>query len=146
MTPAEAARAMISDAFFTCNARRLVEAYPENSYLAQYSVAPGTHGSDVFAVFYSHTLHNVSIPLFSAYQSYLTSHALTGDPNALRDEEVKPPTIEWPVVRNVHAERIQNTLNVTDLGFELIGDGKALKSVCDVWAEVLSDVTEKGGY
>lgn len=141
----KSARDMTRDGLFTCNTRRLVKAYDRRSYLMQYSVSPGTHGADVGAIFYSPDFFNATIPLFAAYQSYLASYALTGDPNELREKGTKPPTIHWPQVHNVNSEKIHNTLNVTETGFELIKDEQNLKSVCDLWDKALLSVTAGGG-
>lgn len=137
---------LLGDMTLSCNTRDLLEAYPRRTHLMQYSVGNGTHGSDVAAAFYSPTLFNVTVPLWAAYQSYLTSQALTGDPNALRNRTIDPPTIEWPMVPDPNADRLGNTLNVTDDGFELIEDGVVLKNLCDVLRDALMEATTKGGY
>ncbi|EFR00492.1 carboxylesterase [Nannizzia gypsea CBS 118893] len=137
---------MVRDAIFTCNIRDIVRKYPKKSYLMQYSPKAATHGQDVVAVWYSPKLWNVSIPLFSGYQSYLLSHAITGNPNSLRDRDIDPPTIPWPKVGDTNAEKLENTLDVVDTGYRLIADDQVLKSTCDVWQRVLLDVTKQGGY
>jgi hypothetical protein len=146
LSPADLASAIYRDAVFTCNARSMVEAYPGKTYLMQYSVGNGTHGSDVAAMFYSSVVYQYNISIFTDYQSYMTSHAITGDPNILRAGNLTPPTIVWPLVPDSHAEMFANTLNVADDGFTLIEDSDSLKSVCEVWQKGLMEATLKGGY
>ncbi|GBF62582.1 secreted lipase [Trichophyton mentagrophytes] len=137
---------LIRDTFFTCNIRYILQKYSKKSYLMQYSPKAATHGQDVFALWYSTKLLNVSIPLFSGYQSYFLSHAITGDPNTLRDRDINPPTISWPKVGDIKAEKLVNTLDVVDTGYKLITDDQVLKSTCDIWQKLLLDVTKQGGY
>lgn len=140
------ASVVVRDAVFTCNVRSMVEAYAEKTHLMQYFVGNATHGSDVAAMFYSSLVYNQSSTLFSDYQSYMISHAITGDPNTLRATDGTPSTIYWPLVSGVNAESLRNGLNVTDDGFELISDAQVLKSVCSVWQQGLLEATLKGGY
>ncbi|KAM5472296.1 hypothetical protein MauCBS54593_002887 [Microsporum audouinii] len=137
---------LVRDALFACNIRDIVRAYPKKTYLMQYSPQSATHGADVAALWYSPTVYNASIPLFIGYQSYMLSHAITGNPNTLRDQAINPPTISWPRVAGTDTEKFQNTLDVVDTGYQLITDEQILKSSCDVWKRALLDVTEQGGY
>ncbi|KAI1913176.1 hypothetical protein LOZ61_002943 [Ophidiomyces ophidiicola] len=141
--PRTRAKIIFGDAIFHCHIRGMIEAYGSKAYLMQFSYPPGIHGTDVPAVFYD-SLRNHSVPIFSAYQSYLTSHAQTGNPNILRDPVANPQTIKWPRVGDVNTEKIHSAINMTELGFEVIDDDKPRKSVCDVWKEVWLDVTRKG--
>ncbi|KAF3482583.1 carboxylesterase family protein [Arthroderma uncinatum] len=137
---------LVRDAIFACNIRAIVQGYPQRSYLMQYSPRAATHGADVAAVWYSPALYNVTIPLFAGYQSYLLSHAITNDPNSLRDQALTPPTIAWPRVAGTDKEKLRNVLNVGDTGYQLIADEQVLKSSCDIWQQVLLDATRQGGY
>jgi hypothetical protein len=73
------------------------------------------------------------------YQSYLTSHARTGDVNKYRVDG----TIEWP-----HAEfgpSLSKVLNATDKGFELIEDTLTRAQDCDFWRDAFAALTSAGG-
>jgi hypothetical protein len=48
-----------------------------------------------------------------AYQSYLVSHAMTGNPNYYL-ELLNKPAIVWPKVEDVTGQYFTNVLNVTD--------------------------------
>lgn len=128
---------IVADLLIKCNARYLVEAYAGKVHLAQYSVGNATHGSDIAAVFYEPQIYPSPIPLYSAYDSYLTSHAITGDPNKLRN---KTSTVEWAVVSNPNSEQPGNVLNVTDNGFSLINDMEISKQLCEVWQSAFAAV------
>jgi carboxylesterase type B len=125
--------AFTRDSSFTCNNRFVAAAYPGKSWELQYSAMGGTHGSDVSATFYKPGGFFPN-PGAVAYQSYLISHALTGDPNTLRK---KATTIEWPKASGFEGENIKNTLNVLgstgSAGFKLIDDSTNLKDHCDFW-------------
>ncbi|KAI9818916.1 MAG: hypothetical protein M1827_007737 [Pycnora praestabilis] len=149
---------LVRDSSFTCTTRRLTEAYDGKSWNMQYSVTPGYHGTDNVPIFYNVGVDldildtNVDFPLIpgmgglaTAYQSYLTSHARTGDPNSHRLVLNLPPTVEWPRPNSTGNE-ITNVLNVGDLGFSLISDKQNEKRNCDFWVEVAAAVTYAGGY
>lgn len=128
---------VVADLLIKCNARYMVEAYAGKAYLGQYSVGNATHGSDLAAVFYEPQIYPSPVPLYSAYNSYLASHAITGDPNTLRN---KTSTIEWPLVSSPNSEKPGNALNVTDNGFTLINDMEISKQLCDVWQNAFATV------
>ncbi|OCK83949.1 alpha/beta-hydrolase [Lepidopterella palustris CBS 459.81] len=81
-----------------------------------------------------------------AYQSYLVSHARTGDPNTYRDILNIPPTIEWPPVGNLQGEYYTNVLNVSDSGFDIIQETEYNKTICEFWVGIYTNTTNLGGY
>jgi hypothetical protein len=131
----EFAYKIIGDIFIRCNVGSMVEAYPDRTYLLQYSFPPATHGSDLEALFYSFAVDQVEVPVFMWYQSYFVSHAITGNPNTFRHTT---RTIEWPLVPNANAVQFGNTLNVTEVRFELIQDSEVNKSLCSLWREAFT--------
>ncbi|KAF2399881.1 alpha/beta-hydrolase [Trichodelitschia bisporula] len=146
-------RARVSDyiefSTFTCNVRYMTEAFKGRTYNIQYARGQGTHGSDIRADFYGGSGgvlsggsgSDKSFPQFAAqFQSYLTSHARTGDVNKLRING----TIEWPIVTIGPA--LSNVLNATDNGFELISDTKTKAEDCDFWRDIFASVTNALGY
>ena len=107
--------AYTSDILFLIPSRMLENAYAGKVHGLQFSAVNGTHGDDVVPTWYNptltYTVNGTQVPvstiygsragLFQAYQSYLVSHALTGDPNTLRNRSATPPTIEWPKLEGV---------------------------------------------
>ncbi|MCJ1248753.1 hypothetical protein MMC30_005972 [Trapelia coarctata] len=154
-TESDRVRAFVRDSSFTCNTRYLATAYP-SSYMLQYAVTPGWHATDLIPTFWSTSLAGNALgaaitllnPLFSvfahAYQSYLTSFARAGDPNAHRDWL---SSVEWPVVDLSTGEEMANVLQAGDLGFSVLGgDTQNKKTACDFWVEWEAAATILGGY
>lgn len=87
-------KAFLGDSSFQCNVRYLTDAYAGKTYNLQYAVTPGFHATDLLPTFYDLNLdvsllgNSIDLPLVAgfgafaqAYQSYLVSHARSGDPN-----------------------------------------------------------------
>lgn len=157
-TERDRAKALLGDSSFYCNVRYLSDAYSGKNYNLQYSVTPGLHATDLLPTFYNlnvdvQTLANdTSIPLIpgfgsfaQAYQSYLVSHARSGDPNKYRKTINVPPAIAWPKPDNT-GDALVGVLDATDLGFVLETDQDTTKSVCDFWIQAASAATNLGGY
>ncbi|KAL8763143.1 MAG: hypothetical protein Q9184_000988 [Pyrenodesmia sp. 2 TL-2023] len=151
-------RDLLQEASFVCNVRTLSEAYAGKTYNLQYDVTPALHATDLLPTFYNLNLDldllgaNVSIPLgpgfggFSqAYQSYLVSHARTGDPNTYKQTVNLPQAITWPMP-GTGGDALTGVLNAGDLGFALVQDEQTRRSRCDFWREVAAAVTGLGGY
>ncbi|KAL8684730.1 MAG: hypothetical protein Q9224_006164, partial [Gallowayella concinna] len=88
---------LLDESSFLCNIRDLTDAYNGKNYNFRYATTPGLHGTDLLPTFYNLNLdldlfgNDIPFPLVpgfgsfaQAYQSYLTSHARTGDPNAYK--------------------------------------------------------------
>lgn len=149
--------ALIRDGTFTCNVRYIAMAYacpncrkPSSSvYGLQYSRAPGTHGSDIMPTFFNPTgtlaMLLGSDPVLAAfatsYQSYLTSHARTGNPNTHR---LSNSTIEWPKISA--GPTLGNVLDAGDAGFRLVTDEQTTAEICDFWLDMQAAMTSLGGY
>ena len=151
-------KATLGDSSFYCNVRYLTDAYNGKNYNLQYSVTPGVHASDLLPTFYNlnldlNTISNLTstplIPGFGAfaqaYQSYLVSHARTGDPNTYKKTINIPPAITWPKPGNT-GDALTGVLDATDVGFVLETDQLTRKSVCNFWVQVAAAVTDLGGY
>ncbi|KAG8533899.1 uncharacterized protein KY384_001640 [Bacidia gigantensis] len=151
-------KAYIGDSSFYCNTRYLTDAYSGKNYNLQYSVTPGLHATDLLPTFYNLNLDlsvfgsAVSFPLIpgfgsfaQAYQSYLTSHARSGDPNTYKKTINLPPAITWPKPDN-SGDQVKGVLNAGDLGFSVIQDDETGKGRCSFWKDVAAAVTSAGGY
>jgi hypothetical protein len=141
----------LDDTNFLCNYRYLNTAYKGIVWSMQYSIPPGTHGSDLSATFFlgNDTAANISTltgNLYSDYQSYLTSYSIYGTPNAARLVGDAAPSIFWPRSTGQGQENLGNVLNVTDAGFQIISDMESLKSHCDFFLDVQAASTLGGGY
>lgn len=79
-----------------------------------------------------------------AYQSYLTSHARTGDPNTFKKTVNLPPAITWPKPGTA-GDKFSGVLDAGDLGFRLIEDGQTARGRCGFWVQVAAAVTGLGG-
>ncbi|KAI4217815.1 MAG: hypothetical protein LQ349_009005 [Xanthoria aureola] len=148
---------LLNEASFACNVRYLSDAYAGKNYNLQYGVTPGLHATDLLPTFYNLNLNlglfgrDVPFPVipgfgyFSrAYQSYLTSHARTGDPNRYKKTLNLPPAITWPKARE-DGDRIVDVLNAGDLGFRVVEDEQTRRSRCGFWVDVAAAVTGLGG-
>ncbi|KAL8667906.1 MAG: hypothetical protein Q9202_000371 [Teloschistes flavicans] len=146
-------KAVEQDANFVCYVRFLADAYAGKHYNLQYAVTPGLHGTDLLPTFYNLNLDLGDFPvplvpgfggLAQAYQSYLTSHARTGDPNALRKIVNLPPAIRWPMPGGADGDMFTDVLEVGDLGFRLIEDGQTARGQCGFWRDVQAALTGVG--
>lgn len=142
------------DLIFSCNIRALTDAYSGKNFNVQYSTVPYSHGADTNAIFY-YPGFNVSkfpVPGFfdgfgdfaETYQSYLVSHARTGDPNTYRKSHKEFNAIRWPRPDN-REDLVKEILNTTDTGFEVITDEQTSRSTCRFWQDLTKDLTELGG-
>lgn len=125
-----------------CNIRAVVEAYAHITRILQYSATPGTHGSDLTALWYDTKSFNVTNPIWASYQRYLLAYGLVGD---LRTETHKPSLLTWPKVTGVRAEEFENLMDVSDTGFRLTKDHQILQSTFELWKNALWEATRRGG-
>ena len=150
-------RAFLGDQSFYCNVRFLTDAYNGHNYNLQYSVTPGLHATDLLPTFYNlnvdlNAILGGSIPLVpgfggfaQAYQSYLVSHARSGDPNTFKKTVGVPPAVTWPRPDN-SGDTLKGVLNAGDLGFSVIQDEKVGKEKCRFWRDIAERVTKAGPY
>jgi hypothetical protein len=132
---------------FTCHSRFISEGFKGKTYNLQYARGSGFHGSDINTDFYNKDtqsfLSTLMDPTFgtfaTTFQTYLLSHARTGDPNKLREKG----SIEWPLVN--WGPVLGNVLNATDKGFELISDQVTKAEDCDLWRDVVAGMTSSLG-
>ncbi|KAL6720357.1 hypothetical protein ACLMJK_002278 [Lecanora helva] len=150
-------KAVLSESSFVCNIRYLTDAYDGKNYNIQYSVTPGLHATDLVPTFYN---LNLDLPALSnatgfplvpgfgsfaqAYQSYLISHARSGDPNTYKKTINVPPAITWPKPIST-GDEISGVLNAGDTGFSVISDSQTRESTCEFWREVAAAITNFGG-
>ncbi|EKG17965.1 Carboxylesterase type B [Macrophomina phaseolina MS6] len=154
-TVVERTKAFVRDSSFTCWSRFLTDAYAGRTWNMQYSVTPGWHGTDLLPTFYQIYLSfggDVAFPLLpgfgsfaTAYQSYLTSHARSGDPNTYSAKVNLPPAINWPRPAT-GSENVGKVLDAGNLGFSLTTDEQLPKSECDFIRQLAAAVTNVGGY
>lgn len=150
-------KAFMGDSSFYCNIRYLSDAYAGKNYNLRYSVSPGFHGTDLLPTFYDLNVdinalgNETSYPLIpgfgsfaQAYQSYLVSHARSGDPNTYAKALNVSPAIVWPQAVG-GGEEIVGVLEAGDSGFGVVGDEQTRESVCGFWREVAAAVTDLGG-
>ena len=101
-------KALLGDSSFYCNIRYLTDAYNGKNYNLKYSVTPGVHATDLLPTFYNLNIDlsalgsALSIPIVPGFgpfaqasQSYLVSHARSGDPNIYKKTINIPPAIRW---------------------------------------------------
>lgn len=141
------------DSSFQCNIRYLSDAYKGKNWNLQYSATGGLHGVDVLPTFYNDHLSPNALPplppgfgpFAQTYQSYLVSHARTGDPNTLKKTNGVPAAITWPHPGNT-GDALTNVLDATpDLSFTLITDNLTQTSRCGFWKDVAAAETSLGG-
>ena len=148
-------KALFGDVIFLCNIRALTEAYTGKNFNLQYSTTPYTHSADFAATFdfpgfdldLIGSFSSSSVPdeaFCQSYQSYLVSHAQSGNPNTYRKSFGRFETIRWPRPDN-QRDALRRVLNVTDAGFEVVTDEETRKSTCRFWERIAMEVTELGG-
>lgn len=82
----------------------------------------------------------------AAYQSYLTSHARTGDPNRFKKTWNIPPAITWPKAEmSGDQDGVAKVLRAGNLGFGLKDDEQVSRERCGFWTDVVAAVTGLGG-
>ncbi|KAK8154620.1 Alpha/Beta hydrolase protein [Phyllosticta citrichinensis] len=144
-------KAMIADHRFHCNVVDMAEALSKTGrtkvYNMVYAAPPYKHGADVLPTFFfPELIPNGTSTFVEAYRSLFTSLALTGDPNARRQNASglqAPPS--WPTV-DTSGSNLANVLNITLAKFELIQDPQASKPTCDFWTKVAAALTDTEGY
>ena len=140
-----------------CNVRDLSSAYAGKNYNLQYSKALGLHGVDLLPTFYNLNLDLSAfgidqpyalVPLFGsfsqAYQSYLVSHARSGDPNTFKKTLNIPPAITWPKPGST-GDKFTGVLDAGVFGFSTVTDEQTTRNRCDFWVQVAAAVTNLGG-
>lgn len=144
----------MEDSSIQCSIRYLSDAYKGKNWNLQYSATGGLHAVDVLPTFYNDNLDPNAFqvqlppgfgPFAQAYQSYLVSHARTGNPNTLKKTNGVPPAITWPQPGNT-GDALTNVLDATpDLSFTLITDNLTQESRCGFWKDVAAAETSLGG-
>ena len=161
---------LIRDGFFTCNARQLHDAYRSISpYMMSFGFpAPylpaALHASDLLATFI-HSELNVSalldgigvplsgasllIPLSQQYQTYLASHAMTGDPNAVQPADAT----EWLAAGSdddqlLNVFRVKSPAPLGGYFDNAYRDPIITDSICSFWTQAAENITTLmgGGY
>ncbi|KAI6368943.1 hypothetical protein MCOR25_004547 [Pyricularia grisea] len=167
LTEAQRFAAFLRDSTFTCYGRSMTENLKNGTsrrvWNMQYSVSPGTYGSDLLTMFYNQNLTSLNTvtgslvsvftPLTAAvysglsvnYQSYMTSYITTGDPNTRRVRNATVPTIQWDQP-DTSKEQVTGVLDVGTLSFSTVSDSQMPKTSCDFWKNVAAAVTNGGGY
>jgi hypothetical protein len=157
-TEVERMKAIFAQETFLYSVHALTTAYAGKTYNGQFSAMGGLHGSDVLPIWYDPLItvdiNGTQVPLWlragdvavsKAYQSYLVSHAMTGNPNYYL-ELLNPPTIVWPKVGDVAGQYFTNVLNVADNGFGIITDYGFNRTICDFWVGIFNKTMVLGGY
>jgi hypothetical protein len=140
----------VADVGFNCHHRALARAYPGATYTYQSSLWGGTHYMDQFPSFFDPNgigvnnilkLTSKDMTSLQAFQSYLVSEIVTGDPNTLRN---KDKTIEWPITTGYAEPALTNILNFTSpagpAGFSIITSQRLVKERCEFWDEVWTEI------
>ncbi|CAH0058551.1 unnamed protein product [Clonostachys solani] len=161
---------VIRDASFTCNTRDLFSAYSGKSYMLRYAFPlkeAAVHASDLIALFantkaeaktlllkstdqineffagiYADRLVNSGIS--EAYQTYLASFAISGDPNTLGHPGVfGVPSPTWPKADG-SGDNATDVLSVQmpsgQAAFTLITDDQNTKPACAFWTNLAQEI------
>ena len=156
--------ALIRDSTFVCNTRQLYDAYHKNSlvYMMNYRFLANkglaVHGSDLLPTFFTKTMSfkellcrsNAIKFLFAtfarSYQSYLTSHALYGNPNPGAHHGAAD--VEWPTASTgVDGNYVQGVMepylseNLSPPWFRVArNDPLNSRDICSFWTGIASDI------
>ncbi|KAF1990085.1 alpha/beta-hydrolase [Aulographum hederae CBS 113979] len=149
---AERDDAFIGDSVFRCNVRFISDAYKGKAWNMQYSHTPGIHGTDIIPDhFYADgpliSLNSTTSAFMRSYQSYLTSFAMTGDPNTRSLKTGLVPAIDWPKTSNAPGQKVLgNVLEPLDDRYRLIDDVQITSDNCGFWVDAHAAVTQLGGW
>jgi hypothetical protein len=155
-TTGERVALYVADAGFNCHHRILAQAYPEKTYTYQTAFWNGTHYMDQFPSFFDPSGTGINgilsqlsldssgdLKSAQAFQSYLVSEILSGNPNTYRD---KMRTIEWPVTTGISEPALKGVLNFTNPvapgAFSIITSRRLVKNRCDYWTDLWSELNE----
>lgn len=155
-------RKVLQDSTFVCNARQLYEAYKGKTYIMQYNMPPGTHGSDLLASTWHQgvdiadlinsfvnnlpsavvsVIESIIVPFATTYQRYFAAHALYGDPNTLNTRNA----VTWDVAKD-DGDTIDNALKASLLSygdkpfFNIGPDLESTATNCDFWTQVAGEI------
>jgi carboxylesterase type B len=140
----------VADAGFNCHHRIIVQAYQDKTYTYQTSLWGGTHYVDQFPSFFDPNGKGLNLLLLrssrslrplQAFQSYLVSEIVAGNPNTLRDKQT---TIEWPATSGLGDPSLKGILNFSGVtgpaGFSIITSPKLVKDRCDFWNDAWKEM------
>ena len=156
-------RKVLQDSTFVCNTRQLYDAYKGKTYVMQYNMPPGTHGSDLLASTWHDgvdiadlinsfvknfpselvdIMRSIIVPFALKYQKYFAAYAANGDPNALNGYNSE----FWEIAKD-DGNTIQNALKADLLyvnrGFFSKGsDLESASTNCEFWTSVAKKIGE----
>jgi carboxylesterase type B len=148
-------RDFAADHAFNCHIRGIAMAYQDKAkvYLGQYSRGAGRHGDDIFPTFFNGAasdpkslqsiLSEFNDPGFGdfarTFQSYLLSHARTGNLNSLKAQNA----MDWPTFKA--GPIFDDVLDAGSKGYQLIKDNFTTAESCNLFFKVWADATAQGG-
>jgi hypothetical protein len=139
----------VADVGFNCHHRTIAQAYQNKTFTYQASLFNGTHYMDQFPSFYDPKGSGINALLaklssdpkpLQAFQSYLVSEMIAGNPNTLRN---KATTIEWPVTVDTGptlGQVLDFKTPVGPTGFSIVDSPRLLKDRCDFWNNFWSEM------
>jgi len=140
----------VADAGFNCHHRIIAQAYQDKTFTYQTSLWGGSHYIDQFPSFFDPNGKGLNLVLLrssrslrpiQAFQSYLVSEIVAGNPNTLRD---KATTIEWPATSGLADPSLKGILNFSGVtgpaGFSIITSPKLVKDRCDFWNDAWKEI------
>jgi len=142
----------VADAGFNCHHRIIAQAYQGKTFTYQTSLWGGTHYVDQFPSFFDPNGTGLNLLLLrssrgikplQAFQSYLVSEMMSGNPNTLRD---KATTIEWPATSGLADPALEGILNFSGAtgpsGFSIITSPRLVKDRCDFWNDAWKEMSD----
>lgn len=151
-------RDFVRDSAFSCNSRYLSQAFPvPKQWYMVYGESGGLHGSDLLALFLRTNMkaNGQTIPLTPGigalsrtYQSYMVSHAITGDPNLQSIKEWSATTVPatlWQKGPRQKGRDIENVLLVENGMFMMGVDVHVPKQNCDFFQDFYVEAQRKAG-
>ncbi len=143
-TEFERLETLIGEWAVTCNNRFITDAYPGSVFSYQFSTLPGIHGEDLLLAFWRTDFDigqyiDIDLDLgfltndnlATAYQHYLASFVLTGDPNTFRQRNSIPSTIDWTPATEKNG--VVTIFNIDLPGFSYQADPDEPADRCAFW-------------
>ncbi|KAJ6585083.1 Alpha/Beta hydrolase protein [Mycena capillaripes] len=110
-SPLDQVNAIMTESIFKCPTYLLLDAFPGDSYKAQYAIPPALHGDDVINYFpsftdFNATLHFNNTAFINAFSQIFVSFAVNLDPNEKLRPSITPVWQKWS--RAVETEMVFN--------------------------------------
>ncbi|KAJ7819378.1 Alpha/Beta hydrolase protein [Mycena olivaceomarginata] len=135
-SPLDQVNAIMGDSIYKCPTYPLLEAFPGDSFKAEYAIPPALHGQDVINYFPSFDSFGVTLlynntAFIDAFSGGLLSFVVNLDPNDKLRSTITPAWPKWS--RAAEAEMVFNKTGQDVPHIALANTSSALLKRCEFW-------------